>query len=654
MTLSSTAPAPPLNETLWALLDQDEEPQAALTTLLHDIERMPDDHPQRASLLNAAHHALSVAKRLEQHRHDELNMRSVFESAQALTELKELDEVLFDIVERGRRLLGSDLAWLAGPRAGEDGLGVLAVSGVYSNETKNTNTPLNTGVAGHVMRTRSPFATSHYLADTHFEHTPENDQMIQREGLHSLVAAPLLWGAEVVGILIVGDRYARTYHPREISILAALAAHASVAVRNARAFDLTRQANRRLQEQTAALELAADAHEQLTRLLARGAPLKDLVHTVANILEGRVMYVDAAGIELCVATPPGYEAPEVIDAYRSVSGIDSSVQSAMGQSRTTGRATPALAGNGACCQVAAVMSRDELFGALVIQTGTPMTEPAVRIFERSATAIAVLQLSAEKSSASHDQDVNLLVRALLEPGRYHDDALATRIARHGVDLARPIMLAMIQVEKSRVGYAMRRLPGRLRQIPHLATEIDGAIVLVLNHADQHQVPRELHSALFDELSLPGVAVVSGPYDDPLKLIRADIHLKRAIGLLHALRRHNCVVHEAALRMYAVLFQHQDADALDATIDGVIGRLIDYDARRNTQLADTLHAYLDAMQNARATAGVLQIHVNTLHNRLETISTLLGPWDSDGRVADIHLALRLKRLQGALPEAKGRT
>jgi len=633
------------------LLDQGEDQHASLTALLQQIEQMAGDDAQREALLAAAHRAIAIGKRMEQHQRNELDLRGVFESAQALTELKELDQVLFDIVERGRRLLGSDLAWLAGMHPEYGNLGVLAVSGVYSNETKNTHTPVNAGVAGHVRRTRSPFATSDYMRDTHFEHTPENDLMIEREGLHSLVAAPLLSGAEVAGILIVGDRYSRSYHPREVSILATLAAHASVAMRNAKAFDLTRQAlqdteraNQRLTEQTVGLEMAADAHEQLTRLLAKGAPLKDLILTVANILDGRIVYLDAAGIEVCVATPREYEAPQVIDTYRPISGIAAGIQSAVGLSRTTGRATAAPSDTGQHCQVAAVMSKDELFGALVIQTRTPMTEAAVRIFERSATATAVLLLSAEKSSASLDQDINLTVRALLEPSQHGDAGLPARIERHGVDIRKPTMLAMIQIDKTEIGYVVRKLSSRLRQYPHMTTDLDGRIVMVVNHAGERKLEEELHALLFEELSFRGVACVSGPYLDLAGLAQAHGHLKRAIGLLHALRRENCVVHEAALRLYGVLFEHQSAADLDAIIASVVGRLTDHDAKRNTQLADTLLAYLDTMQNARATAVALGLHVNTLHNRLDAIATVLGPWDTDGRVADIHLALRLRRLQ----------
>lgn len=641
------------------LLEQGDDHHFALTPLLREIESLPDDRADRTALLTAAHRALAIGKRMEQHRQNEESLRAVFESAQALTELKDLDQVLFEIVERGRRLLGSDLAWLAGKNPDDGTLCVIAVSGVFSNETLKTHTPVDFGVAGHVLRTRSPFATNDYMGDANFEHSPGNDLMIQREGLQSLVAVPLLNGAEVSGILIVGDRSVRTYVPREISVLATLAAHASVAVRNARAFDLTKQAlakaeqaNQQLMEQTASLEFAADAHEQLTKLLAKGASTMELIHAVATILDGQVMYLNAAGFEVCAAVPPGYETPEIIGSYGGISGMDASIQSAVGQSRVSGRATAAsIPGHDIHCQVAAVMSKDELFGALVIQTRAAMSEQAVRIFERSAMAIAIIQLSADKSSASLDQDINLSVRALIESSQHKDrDELAARMARHGVDVSKPTMLATVHVEKAKIGYALSKLSSQRRPCPLVATEIGGHVVIMANDGDALAFEDHLRTLLFEELSIPAMASVAGPHQGPASLAQGYLQLKRSMGLLNALRRKNCVVNEAALRLYAVLFQHQSADELDATIDSVIGRLTHHDARRNAQLTETLHSYLDNKQNAKATAGVLDIHVNTLHNRLETIRTLLGPWDTDGRVADIHLMLRLARLRGELPSA----
>ena len=605
-------------------LEQGDRAPAELAVLLQALEQLPADHPERAALLGVARRALTVGLRLEQHLQTEASLRAVFESAQALTELKELDEVLFEIVERGRTLLGSDLAWLAGLNEEDGTLRVLAASGIFSNETRKISTPSTAGVAGHVLHSRSPFATHDYLNDPLFEHSPESDAMIRRERMQSVVAAPLLSGAGVVGILIVGDRHARNYRQREISVLSALAAHASVALRNARAFDLTRKAlqeaeraNQLLNEKTEALEFAAEAHEQLTRMLAKGASLKELIHTVATVLEGRVTYLNAGGMEVCAAAPLGYEAPEVMGCYQKFSGMESGVQSAIGHSRVTGRAMAvATTSGGWHCQVAAVISKDELFGALVVHSSVPLSEQAVRILERSAMATAVLQLSVDKSSISLDQDINLTVRALVEPSQHGAADLAARAARHGVDVTRPVMLALLHLDPSKAGYAVRMLSARVLPSPWLATEIAGHVVVATNMDSAEAFQEQLRSLLFDELSLPSVVSIAGPLLQLPEIALGWTHVQRALRLLHALRRTNCVVHEAALRMYAVLFDHQSADMLDATITSVVGRLLEHDSKRNAQLAETLGVYLDRQQNARATAAALGIHVNTLHNRLE--------------------------------------
>lgn len=630
------------------LLAGGETGAAGLKEVLQDVERLGEAHALRPALTAAVHRAISVHERLDQLQQNEFGLRAVFESAQFLTELKELDYVLFEIVERGRRLLGSGLAWLAGLDPEDGSLRALASSGVASGEFTKQHPPLSAGVAGHVMKTRGTFTTHDYMADTRFEHSPESDAMMNGENLCSLVAVPLLSGADVIGVLIVGDRYVRRYLPREIYILGTLAAHASVAVRNARTFEMTRkaliaaeQANHLLEAHTQALEVAADAHERLARLLARGATLQEMIDAVGSILGGEVRYLDAAGSEICRASAVSKSLAAVPD------GLQAQIQVAVSECRISGKSVLVPLPGGDYVRVAAVMSGDELFGILVIRATAAMSEPEVRVFERSATALAVIELSAQRKSASQDREVNLAVQAALDADGMIDANVALRLERHGLDPARPAMLALIEVEKGKAGFLARRLLGRFRALTKLITELDGYAVMLFNPVAEQPVDDALRALLFDELKFSARVCLSGPHEGRQGLASAYAHVRKTFTLLEALGRRDCVVHEAALRMYAVLFQHQSARDLESVMDATLGPLLAYDARRRAGMTETLLAYLDNMLNARATAQSLDIHVNTLRNRLDIIADLLGPWESDGRAAEIHLVLRLRRLRDDL-------
>src|SRR3546814_10796717 len=91
-----------------------------------------------------------------------------------------------------------------------------------------------------------------------------------------------------------------------MSILSTLAAHASVAIGNARLFEQAQlalqqasAANALLTRQTNDARVAAEAHEQLTALVARGGELRDICLMVAERLEGHVAACDEAESTIC-------------------------------------------------------------------------------------------------------------------------------------------------------------------------------------------------------------------------------------------------------------------------------------------------------------------------------------------------------------------
>jgi DNA-binding PucR family transcriptional regulator len=78
----------------------------------------------------------------------------------------------------------------------------------------------------------------------------------------------------------------------------------------------------------------------------------------------------------------------------------------------------------------------------------------------------------------------------------------------------------------------------------------------------------------------------------------------------------------------------------------IGPLLDYDARRGTDLVATLDQYFAQGGSLARTRTVLHVHVNTVAQRLERIGRLLGEdWNTPDRALELQLALKLHRAAG---------
>jgi len=88
------------------------------------------------------------------------------------------------------------------------------------------------------------------------------------------------------------------------------------------------------------------------------------------------------------------------------------------------------------------------------------------------------------------------------------------------------------------------------------------------------------------------------------------------------------------------------------LDRVLGPLVDYDARRGSDLVGTLAAYFAAGASPRRAASALHVHVNTVGQRLDRVTSLLGDdWQTPERALEIQLALRLHRLRSAATEVR---
>ncbi|MEC4720962.1 helix-turn-helix domain-containing protein [Noviherbaspirillum sp. CPCC 100848] len=628
---------------------------------LASAEKLPNEDAGKPDALETIRMAMAIKHQLEQHQSSEQGLLAMIDSAKDLSSRLDLTSLLNAIVTRARTLLGSHLAWLTVYDAEAEEFRVLATDGAISIDTTKMTANRRHGIAGMVMSTRLPFYTTNYLLDNRFPHDPVLDNTFRNEGVAAMAGVPLLSDDNVIGLLFVADRYQRSHTALSIAILGTLATHAAVAINNAKAFEQAKIALEKADHARAELERhardvqkAAEAHEQLTSLLARGASLGTLTQTVAQLLGGSVLVLDEAFQVISRATSPEYTGTSS-DAYQPHSPPSTAVTQAIRESRQGGRSVIAYEENGEICRVAAVIGGSDLLGAVLLYRHAGLDEISVRTFERSASVMAIVLLSQERMEASKSRDVSRLLRSLVETEAEDRASLLERSRRLGLDLSQPFSLILVDTEQPKPETVARRLRAEGLFSNLVFDEIDGALAIVCPTTGAQDTVREFCAIARREFGGGFRGILSKPIymTEAVKTIYGA--LRRGLSILHRIGIGGQVIDQNQMALYSVLFESHDRDSLKAFINACIGPVIAHDLRRGTQIADTLLKYLDNNQNAKSTASSLKIHVNTVRQRLANVDELLGHWSSPNRALEIHVALRLWSLSSlpSLPYLPGK-
>jgi sugar diacid utilization regulator len=591
--------------------------------------------------------ALQVRAAMQERRRREAELSALFETAGDLAALRGVDAVLAAIVHRARQLLGTDVAYLTlkDPLPGDTYMRV--TDGSISARFQRLRLPLGAGLGGLVAQTAAPYATANYLADARFAHTAEIDGAVVEEGLVAILGVPLLLGSAVIGVLFAANRAQRPFARAEVTLLASLAAHAAIALDNARLLQEARAAleelstaNRLVRAHSESVERAADAHDRFADLVLRGGGVEDVAAAVTGVLGGTLLVLDAADRPLAtVGAPPVPERGALADA--------------VGAARTLGRAV--LRGEYA---VAAVAAGTEHLGALVLHPAGQLDDADQRILERAALLTALLLLF-RRSVTEAEQRVRgeLLGDLLTAPGR-DPDGLRDRARRLHTDLDQPHVVVVAAVGTASAGAASaggggaggggapgRRLASAAARLAGarrgLAGSHDGRVVVLLPHEDPSAAAKSAAHELHALVGQPVTTGAGGPATGPAGIAAAYGDAVRCLDALRALGR---VGHGASMRdlgfIGLVLGDGQDVDGF---VTATIGPLLAYDARRGTELVHTLEQFFATGASPVRTKDSLHVHVNTVTQRLERVSRLIGPdWSGPERSLEVQLALRLHR------------
>lgn len=584
---------------------------------------------QLAALERAKLLALQVRTNLERHRRREAELAALFETASDLAALRDLDAVLDAIVNRARRLLDTDVAYMTLEDVDHGDTYMRVTAGSTSAAFQQLRLPMGAGLGGLVAQTALPYASADYPHDTRFRHTAEIDDAVTEEGLIAILGVPMRVGGRVLGVLFASDRRHRSFPTGEIALLSSFADHAAVAIESARSLEGTRvaleeldAASSLLHERTASVERAASAHDRLTDLVLRGGDLEQLAAAVTDVLGGSLHVLDAAGRTVGRAGDPGRTDPAEIADAAAVA-------------RTAGRAVRCRGS-----WAAAVAAGAEYLGALVLDSGTELDEADQRILERAAMVTALLMLL-RRSQADAETKVrgDLLSELLVAPHRAPDSA-RERARRLGTDLDAPytVVVADVAVQDRHPATAAAR---HASSRGGLATSYEAREVLLLPGADPGPAAR----AVVKDLGGGSTAGASSPAVGAEAVGTAYREATRCLDALLALGRRETGAGMSELGFLGLVLG--EGCDVSTFVRSTIGPLLDYDARRGTQLVDTLHAYFAADRSPGRAHHALHVHVNTVNQRLTRVGQLLGSgWLSPQRSLEIQLALRLHRVQAA--------
>ncbi|MGH3357025.1 MAG: PucR family transcriptional regulator, partial [Nocardioidaceae bacterium] len=135
----------------------------------------------------------------------------------------------------------------------------------------------------------------------------------------------------------------------------------------------------------------------------------------------------------------------------------------------------------------------------------------------------------------------------------------------------------------------------------------------------------------------GVAAVGTAYRDA----------RQCLMTLRALGRTGEVADPAGLGFARLLLGQSGSAELREFVTGVVGPVLEYDERRGTALLATLDAWFASGGRPAEAAKVLHVHPNTVAQRLDRVTSLLGSaWREPNRALEIQLAVRLWKLRDA--------
>jgi DNA-binding PucR family transcriptional regulator len=598
-----------------------EAPEADLLSGLEALRASEDTSTASADGLSRVLLRLYQSRAADRRR--AVGLTVLGDTAMDLAARRDLDELLAEICRRARMLLGTDVAYIT-LTDGDDTF-IRATDGIVSEAFRAMRIPLGAGLGGLVARSGKPAFTADYESDDRLVHLPDVDRRVGAERLRAIAAAPLRRGDEIRGVVMAGSRAVRQFDPEEVSLLASLAAHASIAIENAQllrhsaeTLEALAAAHERTRLQTQRIQRVADIVEQLASLALNGAAPDELLAALVGFLPGEVELIDGDGDGEILAVVGKRE---------------------VGSDNVCSWEQPVSAGS----EQLATLSMHRLQDDGI--------EPEV--LARAAPLLASLLIARQSETEREHRHRSRVLEDLLEARE--DAGLATHrlLSKAGVASDPPYVVIVVALAESAQRWGWLRATRIAADDGHgLVATVNGALVIVVPGDDASFTAKRWAERLRSHDGSPATigAALSRHGGAPMRT--AYHEAAGVLNLLFALGHGGHYATADELGIFGHMFVHQSPTDLRTFIEKMLGGLIVHGDAEASTLLVTLDAYFQQAGHLANTARALRVHINTLYGRMARLANVLGPdWQESDRRLELHLAVRLHALDRKLTDSR---
>lgn len=582
--------------------------------------------------------AVRISGAFDVQRRREQQLAALVDTARELASMSDPSVVLDAIVRRARALMGTDVAYLTLFDHERGDTFMRATAGSVSAQFQVVRLAFGAGLGGLVAQSRKPYWTADYFSDARFRHTHNIDGAVGDEGLVAICGTPLIVKDEFVGVLFASNRTPRPFTHDEVALLGSLAALAAVTIVQVRAVEeSTRtlaalfEATERANQYAAGIERAAAAHDRFAEIVLEGGGVDDLTQSLTRLLGGWALLFDLDGAPRSIAGEDPPTDSDLLELSAHVAGgVEGARLSRIGEAWAIG-----------------ISAAGEPIGALVIGNVSSMDDSDERTVERAAVVTALVLLGERNRAEARQQQRTDLVSGLVSG--HADLGLLLPVARSlGLDLREPTCLLSVLGNEGATARSLVLAVNAALGGHGLVGEVEGHVVALVPGIE----PSSAATDLAQRLSRSHKATVgaAGPVTEPSNALGSDLHEAhteaiRTAEALVALGRRGDGAAAADLGFAGLIVGTQPE--VTAYVHSVLGPLHDYDTARGTDLVGTLEAYFLAGASPRHAATQLHVHTNTVAQRLDRITRLVGDgWQSPERALELQLALRLRHLVAA--------